>query len=163
MLTPTYMKHECVKMQNLDSIITTVVLNNNDIDLDLSLNHVVLDAVEKLDLYEQRLFSFIVKKTKGKKITCDTRIYIEASEYVEAFGGDIESAHKDIKRACDSIFEREFTFREVTPTESFVIYKTRWVSQVGYNDAEMFNILYLTPAIIRILKTLEEKFINLDD
>lgn len=68
MLTPTYMKHECVKMQNLDSIITTVVLNNNDIDLDLSLNHVVLDAVEKLDLYEQRLFSFIVKKTKGKKL-----------------------------------------------------------------------------------------------
>lgn len=150
-------------MQNLDSIINAVVFNNNDVGVDLSLNHVVLDAVEKLDLYEQRLFSFIVKKTKGQKVTCDTRILIEASEYVEAFGGDIESAHKYIKRACDSLFEREFTFREVTPTESFVVYRTRWVSQVGYNDAEMFNILYLTPALISILKTLEEKFINLDD
>ena len=144
-------------MQNLESKHRTPTHLN---DQQYRLESAVLDASAKLNLYEKRLILLAINEARGKEISSESRITLEASKYVETFGGDIQSAYEELKLACKNTFARQFTYHRFSSSGSSIFSRSRWVSQIGCNDEEKYVLLYFAPSIIPILKCLEEKFSN---
>jgi len=121
----------------------------------------LIEASYALTLSEQRLIliAIIAARDMEKELTSDTLITIHASEYMQHFNLGRQSAYEALQSACDNLFERRLTYKAIDPvTGKQAIYKSRWVSKVGYVKEAANVQLIFTPDILPLFIKLEEKF-----
>lgn len=121
----------------------------------------LIEASYALTLSEQRLIlvAIIAAREMEKELTADTLITIHASEYMQHFNLGRQSAYEALQSACDNLFERRLTYKATDAvTGKQGIYKSRWVSKVGYIKEAANVQLIFAPDILPLFIKLEEKF-----
>lgn len=123
-------------------------------------DNALINASYNLDLIEQRLILMaIVQARKSKQsITKQDKVVINVAEYAKEFGVILSgSLYKNIKNACDVIFERQFSYKEFIDDD--VKYtKSRWVSKVSYIPDRAVVELYFTDDVLQFITALERHF-----
>ncbi|EXR37188.1 MULTISPECIES: replication initiation protein RepM [Acinetobacter] len=121
----------------------------------------LVEASYSLNLSEQRLIliAIIAAREIEKELTSDTILTIHASEYMKQFNLGRQASYEALQSACDNLFERHLNYKAIDPvTGKIGIYKSRWVSKVGYVKEEGCVQLIFAPDIIPLFVKLEEKF-----
>lgn len=121
----------------------------------------LVEASYSLNLSEQRLLliAIIAAREIEKDLTSDTILTIHASEYMKQFNLGRQASYEALQSACDNLFERHLNYKSIDPaTGKTAVYKSRWVSKVGYVKEEACVQLIFAPDIIPLFVKLEEKF-----
>ncbi|MGK9156162.1 replication initiation protein RepM [Acinetobacter radioresistens] len=121
----------------------------------------LIEASYSLSLSEQRLIlvAIIAARDIEKELTANTLLTIHASEYMKQFNLSRQSAYEALQSACDNLFERRLSYKALDPqTGKTAIYKSRWVSKVGYVKEAACVQLIFAPDILPLFVKLEEKF-----
>lgn len=121
----------------------------------------LIEASYALTLSEQRLIliAIIAAREIVNDLTSDTLLTIHASEYMKHFNLSRQSAYEALQAACDNLFERRIAYRAIDPvTGKPAIYKSRWVSKVGYVKEAACAQLIFAPDILKLFVKLERKF-----
>ncbi|ENV48958.1 hypothetical protein P255_02676 [Acinetobacter brisouii CIP 110357] len=121
----------------------------------------LIEASYALSLSEQRLIliAIIAARDIEQDLTADTMLTIHASEYMKHFNLERQSAYEALQAACDNLFERKLTYKAIDPqTGKLAVYKSRWVSKVGYVKEAACAQLVFAPDILQLFVKLEEKF-----
>lgn len=122
-------------------------------------DNALINASYNLELVEQRLIllSIIEARATGKGITPNDKLTITASSYMNNFGTNRNTAYQALKDACNSLFERQFSFVEKMEKGNKIV-RTRWVSQVAYLENEAIVELIFSPAVAPLITLLEKNF-----
>ena len=121
----------------------------------------LIEASYALNLSEQRLIliAILAAREIEKELTAETMLTIHASEYMKQFKLGRQSAYEALQAACDNLFERRLTYKTIDPvTGKKAVYKSRWVSKVGYVKEAACVQLIFAPDILPLFIKLEEKF-----
>ncbi len=121
----------------------------------------LIEASYALNLSEQRLIliAILAAREIETELTADTMLTIHASEYMKQFKLGRQSAYEALQAACDNLFERRLNYKAIDPiTGKKGVYKSRWVTKVGYVKEAACVQLIFAPDIIPLFIKLEEKF-----
>lgn len=124
-------------------------------------DNALINASYNLDLIEQRLILLaIVQARKSEQsITKQDKVVISVSDYAREFGvAPSGSLYKNIKNACDVLFERKFSYKEITDNNEIKYTKSRWVSKVSYIPESAIIELYFTDDVLQFITMLEKHF-----
>lgn len=124
----------------------------------------LINAAYRLDLTEQRLIlmSTVRARENGTGITADKPLVVRAEDYAEQFKVTRQAAYMALKEATTGLFERQFTYEQVTQRGNREMVKSRWVSQVSYIDAEGTVSIVLAPSVVPLITRLEKEFTRYD-
>ncbi len=119
----------------------------------------LINASYNLELIEQRLILLAISQARNTKlgITSDTKIEINVSDYIDVYNVKGRSVYENIKNACNTLFERKFTYTE-KQNKGVRIAKSRWISEIAYNDEIATVDLTFSSAIIPLITMLERHF-----
>lgn len=122
-------------------------------------DNALINASYNLELVEQRLVLLAIAQARNTKqeINSDTRFEIHVSDYVDVYNIKGRSVYENIKSACNTLFERQFSYTE-QQKKGVRIAKSRWVSEIAYNDEIATIDLTFSPAIIPLVTMLEKHF-----
>lgn len=122
-------------------------------------DNALVNASYNLDLIEQRIILLAVAQSRQKKfnLTADRKVIINVSDYIDIYDIKGRSVYENIKKACSTLFERQFTYVE-KQDKGTRIAKTRWVSEVAYNDETSTIDVTFAPAVIPLIHMLEAHF-----
>ena len=136
--------------QNLEKKMASIVVKDN----------ALTGASYNLDVVEQRLIllAIVEARESGKGINANDPLIVHASSYMEEFQVTKQTAYQALKDACKDLFARQFSYEELSPKGNIVRQTSRWVSQIGYIEAEASVQLIFAPAIVPLITRLEEKF-----
>lgn len=144
-------------MLSIESIVIPPSIFNNNTDEQIFGDLVgVPDFGPELELCEKKLLYLAIQEIKGQVISTDDRIFIDASTFVKAFGGDHQSAYNELTLACSKLFEREFVYRSGYNLDSSTLFRSRWVWQVAENKNEQYVFICFAISFIPILKKIED-------
>lgn len=121
----------------------------------------LIEASYALNLSEQRLIliAILAAREIETELTADTMLTIHASEYMKQFKLGRQSAYEALQAACDNLFERRLNYKTIDPiTGKKGVYKSRWVTKVGYVKEAACVQLIFAPDILPLFIKLEEKF-----
>lgn len=127
-------------------------------------DNALINAAYRLDLTEQRLIlmSTVRARENGTGITADKPLVVRAEDYAEQFKVTRQAAYMALKEATTGLFERQFTYEQVTQRGNREMVKSRWVSQVSYIDAEGTVSIVLAPSVVPLITRLEKEFTRYD-
>lgn len=122
-------------------------------------DNALINASYNLDLIEQRIILLAVAKSRKAvvNLASNRRIAIHISDYIDIYNVKGKSVYENIKGACATLFERQFTYME-KQEKGVRVAKSRWVSEVAYNDETSTIDVTLSEAIIPLLNMLEAHF-----
>lgn len=122
-------------------------------------DNALINASYNLDLIEQRIILLAVAKSRkaGLNLASSKRIIIHISDYIDIYNVKGKSVYENIKGACATLFERQFTYME-KQEKGIRVAKSRWVSEVAYNDETSTIDVTFSEAIIPLLNMLEAHF-----
>lgn len=122
-------------------------------------DNALINASYNLDLIEQRIILLAVAKSRkaGLNLASNRRIAIHVSDYIDIYNVKGKSVYENIKGACATLFERQFTYME-KQEKGVRVAKSRWVSEVAYNDETSTIDVTFSEAIIPLLNMLEAHF-----
>ena len=117
-------------------------------------------ASYNLDVVEQRLIllAIVEARESGKGINANDPLIVHASSYMEEFQVTKQTAYQALKDACKDLFSRQFSYERLSPKGNRIKQTSRWVSEIGYTEAEASVQLIFAPAIVPLITRLEEKF-----
>ena len=121
----------------------------------------LIEASYALNLSEQRLIliAILAAREIETELTADNMLTIHASEYMKQFKLGRQSAYEALQAACDNLFERRLNYKAIDPvTGKKGVYKSRWVTKVGYVKEAACVQLIFAPDILPLFIKLEEKF-----
>lgn len=127
-------------------------------------DNALINASFNLDLVEQRLIllAIIEARKTGLGINSNDALTVHASNYIETFSVERQTAYISLKNSCRDLFNRQFSFQELTPKGNIINQTSRWVSQIGYVDSEAKVQLIFAPAVVPLITRLEERFTTYD-
>lgn len=119
----------------------------------------LIEATYFLSVIEQRLvlLAIVAARETGLGLSAETRVEIHASEYMERFNVEKQTAFQALKEACDHLYYREIVFRDIDPKTQKTRYnKGRWTDLASYvPDAAKVQIRFsreIIPLITRLSK-----------
>lgn len=121
----------------------------------------LINASYNLDLIEQRLILLAIIQARRSKIpvTKQDKVVINVSEYATEFGvTQTGSLYRNLKSACDVLFERQFSYKEILENGEVKFSKSRWVSKVSYIPESGSIELFFTDDVLQLITMLEEHF-----
>lgn len=123
-------------------------------------DNALINASYNLEIVEQRLIllAIIEARKSGKGINANDALSVHASSYMETFNVTRQAAYMALKTACDDLFERRFSYESESKSGNVKNHKSRWVSEVIYNDSEATVELIFSPAVVPLITRLEEQF-----
>lgn len=127
-------------------------------------DNVLINAAYRLDLVEQRLIlmSTVRARENGHGITTDKPLIVRAEDYAEQFKVTRQTAYEVLKDATTGLFERYFTFEQLTKKGNVEVVKSRWVSQISYVENEGAISITFAPAVVQLITRLEKHFTSYD-
>lgn len=122
-------------------------------------DNALINASYNLSLVEQRLLLLTIVQCRKMPISSSDELTVYASDYVDVFHvSDRTAGYHALKDACNSLFERRFSYEQLTKRGKLEVVKSRWVSQVSYIESEAKVRLVFTPAVISLIRNLEKQF-----
>lgn len=119
----------------------------------------LINASYRLDLVEQRLILLAIVEARDQAIkSFDGDLCIHAETYIKQFGVTRQAAYISLKEACDSLFERQFSYKRMTPKNNVEIVKSRWVQRISYVENEARVALRFADDVIPFITQLEKQF-----
>jgi len=127
-------------------------------------DNALINAAYRLDLTEQRLIlmSTVRARENGQGITADKPLKVRAEDYANQFKVTRQAAYMALKDATTGLFERQFTYEQLTKRGNVEVVKSRWVSQVSYIEQEGTVSIVFAPAIVPLITRLETEFTRYD-
>ncbi|MCA1773155.1 MAG: replication initiation protein RepM [Halomonas sp.] len=127
-------------------------------------DNTLINAAYRLDLTEQRLIlmSTVRARENGTGITTDKPLTVRAEDYAEQFKVTRQAAYMALKEATTGLFERQFTYEQLSKKGNIEVVKSRWVSQVSYVENEGMVSIVFTPAVVNLITRLEKEFTRYD-
>lgn len=122
-------------------------------------DNALINASYNLDLIEQRLILLAVAQSRkfGFELSPDKKIQIKVSDYIDIYNVNGRSVYENIKGACATLFERQFTYME-KQIKGVRVAKSRWVSEIAYNNEMMTVDITFAPSVIPLISMLEKHF-----
>ena len=122
-------------------------------------DNALINASYNLDLVEQRiiLLAIIEARESGKGINANEPLTIKAASYEAHFGVQKNASYQALQAACESLFNRQFSYVEERPNGVAVI-RSRWVSQIAYIESAASVELILAAAVVPLVTRLEKHF-----
>ena len=127
-------------------------------------DNVLINASFNLDLVEQRLIllAIIEARESGKGINANDALTVHASSYMQNFHVERQPAYISLKKACDDLFARQFSYQSINENGNVQNHKSRWVSEVIYVDQEGLVKLIFAPSVVPLITRLEKHFTSYD-
>lgn len=122
-------------------------------------DNALINASYNLDLIEQRLILLAIVQARkiGCELSPDRKIQIKVSDYIDIYNVNGRSVYENIKGACATLFERQFTYME-KQKKGIRVAKSRWVSEVAYNNEMMTVDITFASSVIPLISMLERHF-----
>ena len=121
-------------------------------------DNALIDACFTLSLIEQRLLLLAITEAREiENLSSSTAIEITAFQYSLQFKVHEKEAYNALKSACDSLFERRFSYVDRYKGDR-LIKKVRWVSELGYVENKGLVLVNLSDTIISLISRLESQF-----
>lgn len=135
-------------------------MNVKDLDMIIVKDNVLINASYNLELVEQRLIllAIIEARESGKGINANDPLTVHANAYIQNFSVEKHSAYKSLKDACKTLFARQFSYEEVNQNGNTTQFTSRWVSKIGYTNAEATIQLIFSPDVVPLITRLEKHF-----
>lgn len=121
-------------------------------------DNALIDACFNLSLVEQRLLLLAITEAREiDNLTSNTAVEITARQYSIQFKVHEKEAYNALKNACDSLFERRFSYVDRYKGDR-LIKKVRWVSELGYVENKGLVLVNLSDTVISLISRLESQF-----
>lgn len=121
-------------------------------------DNALIDACFNLSLVEQRLLLLAITEAREiDNLSSSTAIEINARQYSAQFNVHEKEAYNALKNACDSLFERRFSYVDRYKGDR-LIKKVRWVSELGYVENRGLVLVNLSDTVISLISRLESQF-----
>lgn len=126
-------------------------------------DNALINASYNLDLIEQRLVLLAIAQSRrtGQELTATTKLKISVSDYIDTYSIQGRSVYENIKRACKTLFERQFTYTE-QQERGVRVATSRWVSEIAYNDETTAIDMTFAPSVVPLITMLERHFTSYD-
>lgn len=122
-------------------------------------DNALINASYNLDLIEQRLILLAIAQSRksGNDLSADRKVVVRVSDYIDVFNVEGRSIYENIKKSCNTLFERQFTYME-KQEKGVRVAKSRWVSEVAYNDDVATIDMTFAPSVVPLITMLERHF-----
>lgn len=122
-------------------------------------DNALINASYHLDLIEQRLILLAIAQSRrvGEELTATTKLKISVSDYIDTYSLQGRSVYENIKKACKTLFERQFTYTE-QQEKGVRVATSRWVSEIAYNDKTTAIDMTFAPSVVPLITMLERHF-----
>lgn len=126
-------------------------------------DNALINASYNLDLIEQRLILLAIAQSRrtGQELTATTKLKISVSDYIDTYSIQGRSVYENIKKACKTLFERQFTYTE-QQAKGVRVATSRWVSEIAYNDVTTAIDMTFAPSVVPLITMLERHFTSYD-
>lgn len=123
-------------------------------------DNALINAGYNLGVAEQRLvlLAVVTARETGKGITPEQKLRISAQDYATRFNVSTSVAYRALQDAVDNLFERRFSYQELSDDGILVPRKSRWISDIGYLDDLGAIEMIFTPKVVTFITRLEERF-----
>jgi plasmid replication initiation protein len=123
-------------------------------------DNALINASYNLELVEQRLILLAILEAResGKGINANNFLSVHASSYMDSFNVTRQAAYMALKAACDDLFARQFSYQTMSEKGNIKQHKSRWVSEIVYNELEATVQLIFAPAVVPLITRLEKHF-----
>lgn len=123
-------------------------------------DNALINAGYNLGVAEQRLvlLAIVTARETGTGITPEQKLRISAQDYASRFNVSPSVAYRALQDAVDNLFERRFSYQEMSDDGILVPRKSRWISDIGYlEDLGAIEMIF-TPKVVTFITRLEERF-----
>lgn len=126
-------------------------------------DNALINASYNLDLIEQRLILLAIAQSRrtGQELTATTKLKISVSDYIDTYSIQGRSVYENVKKACKTLFERQFTYTE-QQEKGIRVATSRWVSEIAYNDEITAVDMTFAPSVVPLITMLERHFTSYD-
>ena len=123
-------------------------------------DNALINASYNLEVSEQRLIllSIVRARETGQGINENVRLHIHASDYAKQFNTTKETAYEVLKSAAETLFNRQFSYKEQDDNNKEFVIKSRWVSQIAYAEKHAELHIIFAPAVVPLITRLEKHF-----
>lgn len=121
-------------------------------------DNALINASYNLDLSEQRLILLAIVEGRRKGADISSELTIHADSYIKNFGVKRNAAYESLKSACNSLFERRFSYQKLTIKGNIEHVRSRWVQRISYVDNEALVRIIFSEDIIPLISSLERRF-----
>lgn len=123
-------------------------------------DNALINASYSLDLVEQRLILLAIVEARrtGKGINANDALSVHAASYMQSFNVERQPAYVSLKKACDDLFLRQFSYQTVNENGNVQNHRARWVSEIIYIENEATVKLIFSPAVVPLVTELEKHF-----
>lgn len=127
-------------------------------------DNALINASYNLELVEQRLIllSIVEARATGKGVMPNDKLTITANSYMNHFNTNRNTAYQALKDACNSLFERQFSYIETNAKGNDEVVRSRWVSEIRYIENEASVKLIFSPTVAPLITLLEKNFTSYD-
>lgn len=123
-------------------------------------DNALINASYNLDLVEQRLILLAIVEARESQTGIDTNnaLRVHASSYIHHFQVERHTAYEMLKKACESLFLRQFSYQIQNDHGNTEYVRSRWVSKISYIDSEAVVKLIFAPDVVPLITRLEKHF-----
>ncbi len=123
-------------------------------------DNALINASYSLDLVEQRLILLAIVEARrtGKGINANDALSVHAASYMQNFNVERQPAYISLKKACEDLFLRQFSYQTVNENGNVQNHRARWVSEIIYIENEATVKLIFSPAVVPLVTELEKHF-----
>lgn len=118
-------------------------------------DNTLINASYTISLTEQRILLLSIAKARknGSEINHNDYISIHASEFVETFKNDKNTVYRDLKKACDTLFSREFSYKK-----GGRLIRSHWLQSSIYDENKGSIAILFAKELIPFVSQLKERF-----
>lgn len=123
-------------------------------------DNALINASYSLDLVEQRLILLAIVEARktGKGVNTNDALSVHAASYMQSFNVERQPAYISLKKACDDLFSRQFSYQTINENGNVQNHRARWVSEIVYVENEATVKLIFSPAVVPLVTELEKHF-----
>lgn len=121
-------------------------------------DNALINASYALDLIEQRIILLAILEARGKGVATNTDLTVHADSYINHFGTHKNTAYSALKSACETLFDRRFSYQKLTPKGNIEHVKSRWVQRISYVENEALIRFRFSDDVIPLIVQLEQHF-----
>jgi plasmid replication initiation protein len=123
-------------------------------------DNALINASYSLDLVEQRLILLAIVEARrtGKGINANDALSVHAASYMQNFNVERQPAYISLKKACEDLFLRQFSYQTDNENGNLQNHRARWVCEIIYIETEATVKLIFSPAVVPLVTELEKHF-----
>ena len=121
-------------------------------------DNALINASYSLELTEQRIILLAILKARENKTPHNQELIVTAQSYITAFNVHRNTAYKTLKSACDTLFDRRFSYQRYSEKGKVEQVKSRWVQSVVYAESDSYIKIKFADEVLPLITMLEKHF-----